>query len=541
MLGLVKTIVDNWSEVAFSTEYGDIHYSMLSKNIIKYIKHLQKIQFSSEERIGIKTKHGDNLTAFVLACIFTNKNVVIIPNDISNADYKMLLLQTKCTLVLVDSAKDIVKSSETTRVGAWLNLHSWDVIIYNDLLFNINKYNEIKNNIIIEDVTTTNFEKTISSLILNENTTVVFVSPGIREGLKLLQFKVSALEAGLRDVLTQLGISEEKKVSLAYGEIFPYTFIISVLYPLFNGGKVVFIREGSRRALDLIEFEKVNFLLTHVEIFRSIISHIMPTNRFLKRLLLWYRFMPYRKTLEQVILFGKLDHETSSNFNKLGINFTYSYLLSEVASFVSLKKYKKLPLKKLTTGKPIYDLKIKSENSKSVGEININSPAEFSGYLYTERNKLKEHSSSFKGYFRTFDFGFFKNEELVVMGHYSELYRNEHGLTIQEGLIKAILLSHQFINDLVLIVEENKIYALIELDVAYLTLKQYSLENVHDVRIPKVLKELNDKLKEFTKIKGIIVIPSQLIRKGGRVVSRQYNLQQLRSIESDLVGVTSEP
>jgi hypothetical protein len=530
MLGLIEVITNNWDEIAITTFKGEYTYRRLSEDITRYIHLLKKLTLGKKECLGVRNEDKGEMLAFILACMYTDKRLIIIPDDISEINYRMLLSQTNCAMMFVGSSKDIISLPNTTPVTCWLDMTSLRLIHENELklkkelivniLSEIPTKKEIHNSMTFEII-----RDLINPLIVDSTTEIGFVSPGIREGFKILIFTVGSLEEGLKETIHSLGTT--KKTSLVYGEILPYTLIISILYPLFQGGKVVFVKDESRRALDIIEIEKINFFLVHSEIFRSIISHLMPDNKFLKKFRLWYRFRSYRETLKKVLLFGKIDTTTISNFNALGINYIYSYLLSEVASLVSFKHYKKLPLKKLTVGKPIVDLKIKTENDNKIGEINLFSPSSFSGYAYSERGNLRTSSNIFKGYFRTLDFGLFKNDELVVMGHYSELYRNEKGLTIQEGLIKAILLSYQYISDVVLTVHENKIFALIELDIAYLTTKRYSLDDICNTRIPKTLKELNGKLKEFTKVKDLIIFPSQLERVGGRVVTSEYNLSGL--------------
>jgi len=185
------------------------------------------------------------------------------------------------------------------------------------------------------------------------------------------------------------------------------------------------------------------------------------------------------------------------------------YTMTEVASFVSFEFYDKFPVKdEPTVGVIPKNVVLNSgmDNTQS-SEILLNVEDRMDTYTDIEFTELCSMSEKYIGMHGTLDIGKNVNGKLQVQGKADEILKNEHGLIIQKDLIYSIVLDYHFVKDVLLIVNNDRLYLLVEIKLSTLLYENKTVLKIEGHLNDKILKRVNDAVSPYSKIEYIFIIP----------------------------------
>lgn len=316
-----------------------------------------------------------------------------------------------------------------------------------------------------------------------------------------------------------------------------YTYMLGIFLPLFSNGG--FHTESSNK--------KTNTLYSSTDILIEKFNNIIDDSKVLSFLekfkirplfgfILSRKFKNKYKGVKLMFLHGKTTKKLRSYIRKTGLKVLYLYTMSEVASFISFELYEKFPVKKQpTVGMLPRNLILNSSPSNMEGkaEILISVPDRMACYSHKEFTSVCTMSNKYAGMFSTFDIGSNEKGKLLVHGKADELLYNENGLMIQEQIIYSIILNNNLVRDALIVPVDGVLVLIVEFRTSTLLFNNITVEKAANSLRKNELKEINKKVKPFSKVNNIFVVP-EFERVNGKIKISHYLLNEvMKNLEVD--------
>lgn len=313
--------------------------------------------------------------------------------------------------------------------------------------------------------------------------------------------------------------------------------MLGIFLPLFSNGG--FHTESSNK--------KTNTLYSSTDILIEKFNNIIDDSKVLSFLekfkirplfgfILSRKFKNKYKGVKLMFLHGKTTKKLRSYIRKTGLKVLYLYTMSEVASFISFELYEKFPVKKQpTVGMLPRNLVLNSSPSNMEGkaEILISVPDRMACYSHKEFTSVCTMSNKYAGMFSTFDIGSNEKGKLLVHGKADELLYNENGLMIQEQIIYSIILNNNLVRDALIVPVDGVLVLIVEFRTSTLLFNNITVEKAANSLRKNELKEINKKVKPFSKVNNIFVVP-EFERVNGKIKISHYLLNEvMKNLEVD--------
>ncbi len=176
-----------------------------------------------------------------------------------------------------------------------------------------------------------------------------------------------------------------------------------------------------------------------------------------------------------------LPYETNKFFNDVGLPIYNVYGMTETSGPIAINYKNHNDYMSVGEILDINRVSITNKNSEGIGSICVSGKNVFSGYL----DDTKHYS--IEDYFDTGDLGYIKNNRLYVVGRKKNILIGENGKNVSPKDISQKILKNNKIHDCNVIMEDNKLIALVNSELSDKELNSY-------------INKINNKLPKYKKI-----------------------------------------
>ncbi len=300
-----------------------------------------------------------------------------------------------------------------------------------------------------------------------------------------------------------------------------YPLMVSMLYPLHIGAKIVFIETlSASEILNVMKKEKISVLigvprlyeLFHRKIFEKINQNLIAkglfkivkkiNNQNLSKRIFERVHNEFGGNIKFFVSGGaKLDIDIAKDLWALGFKIIEGYGLTETSPIVSFNPKEKIKLG--SVGTPIKDVEVKIEDS----EILVKGKNVFKGYL----NNPEKTKESFKnGWFLTGDLGYIDEEGyLYITGRKKEIIVLPNGKNINpeeiENKIKKI---SDIVKEVAVLQKDNHLFLIVYPD--FEKIKEKGVVNIEETVKWKVIDKYNLTVPPYERIHGFKIVKREL-------------------------------
>jgi len=512
-------------------------------------KILNYLKGSESEVVALLSDDKESKTLFQIACLLTGTNYAVFDKHNFEA-YLVVMLKVKTLFVDVDHENliglrplDIFSGSFIDNLIDFNNYRVYaskylDVEDITDNVRNVSAVNTKEYSAEIEDLEKSFYEDCVKE---HSYSTIFVIHPGVSTLTpKISVFNTESLFKGVLKIIDELyyDIAKKNVISVKHENLpvlniqiledvaLPYVFLNGVILSSYSKGKYSFKLEKHNYNVLLISTDYLSALLKELTDENPFTSWLdkMGFNWLLSKILK-YKFLKESKDLKLLILYGAVSKKLQMCINALDLKVVYMYTMTEVASFVSFEFYKKFPVKKSpTVGVLPKNVVLNSSVEEESSEILISTEDRMLTYTDTEFTTLCSMSEKYIGMHGTLDIGKNVDGKLQVQGKADEIFKNENGLVIQKDLIYSIALNNYFVRDVLLIVDTNKLYLLVELKIGALLYENKSMTNVQAELSTKTLRKINNAVEPYSQVEDIVIVPRGFRRNKGKIKASDYLL-----------------
>ena len=222
---------------------------------------------------------------------------------------------------------------------------------------------------------------------------------------------------------------------------------------------------------------------------------------------------------EIVIGGAPFNAEAERFFRKIKFNFSVGYGMTECGPLISYRSWDTTVLG--GSGKAVDTLEVKIDSpdpEKQIGEIILRGENVMLGYYKNE--KATKEMIDEKGWMHTGDLGLIdKDGNIFIKGRSKTMLLGPSGKNIFPEEIEAVINNMDYISESLVIMEDNKLIALIYPD--FDMLKKH---NLAEDKIPEILegtrKQVNDKIPDFMQVSKYRIHPEEFVKTPKRSIKR---------------------
>jgi len=222
---------------------------------------------------------------------------------------------------------------------------------------------------------------------------------------------------------------------------------------------------------------------------------------------------------EIVIGGAPFNSEAERFFRKIGLKFSVGYGMTECGPLISYRSWDTTVLG--GSGRAVDTLEVKIDSpdqEKQIGEIILRGENVMLGYYKNE--KATKEMIDEKGWMHTGDLGLIDKEgNVYIKGRSKTMLLGPSGKNIFPEEIEAVINNMDYISESLVIMEDNKLIAMIYPD--FDMLKNH---NIAEEKIPEILegirKQVNDKIPEFMQVSKYRIHPEEFVKTPKRSIKR---------------------
>ncbi|SNZ11636.1 long-chain acyl-CoA synthetase [Persephonella hydrogeniphila] len=362
-------------------------------------------------------------------------------------------------------------------------------------------------------------EKTVKTE--HEDTAVILYTSGTTGSPKGVMLSFENLMSNIKGLeATNIADSTDSTVAiLPFHHSYP--LMVSMLFPLYIGAKIVFIEKiSSEEILKALQDNKISVLigvprlyyLFHRKIFSQLNKNVAGkllfffakniNNRTLSRTLFKKVHNVFGGNIKYFVSGGaKLDIEIAKDLWALGFTIIEGYGLTETSPIVSFNPPERIKLG--SVGIPIKGVSVRIEN----GEVLVKGKNVMKGYW----NKPEETQKTVKnGWLYTGDLGYLDEDGyLYITGRKKDIIVLPSGKNINpEELEQKILKISDLIKEVAVIYKDEKLTAVIYPD--FETVQKENIVNIYETIKWDVIDRLNQELPDYKRISELIIVKKEL-------------------------------
>jgi long-chain acyl-CoA synthetase len=222
---------------------------------------------------------------------------------------------------------------------------------------------------------------------------------------------------------------------------------------------------------------------------------------------------------EIVIGGAPFNAEAENFFRKIGLRFSVGYGMTECGPLISYRSWDTTELG--ASGKAVDTLEVKIDSpdpEKQLGEIILRGENVMMGYYKNE--KATREMIDDKGWMHTGDLGLIDSKgNVYIKGRSKTMLLGPSGKNIFPEEIEAVINNVDYIAESLVIMEDNKLIALIYPDFEIL-----KKNNITEDKLPEVLeetrKQVNARIPEFMQVSKYRVHPEEFVKTPKRSIKR---------------------
>lgn len=506
----MEKIVENLSKLrnntAIISDQKHYSYQHVGVEILKYKRLYQSLPFR-QRNTAIIFKESQKADAIVamLALWLLDINTVLIPEHLVKHKIwriKDVLLKNSISVIIADSSYVF----EDTLVSVFINIESKEIL-----------YSTYEGRITSPSVYGAELYKNYDDAYIElydivphflGSPKISMLNPGVNERERESVLNLNQILAA-RNSASSSSLFEKEPTSLVVNDLDKmYVFVNAVLVVLHKGGKIVCSSSNNPYALIyLIKKHQVTHALLDTYTTVNIINSMIGNSRWFTRIKLWYYKAKYLSSLSNMIVYGEVNETKRKLFNRLKVNKTLAYCMTESAEILASKSGKTIKNTYLTPNVPLA-----ITNASNIGEITF--PTRFATLSY--RDEL--YNSKDVGQMD-------KKGNIKVLGNSKSVIIDKSTNTVLDyDVIANVLIKYKQVGDAVVTEIDRKLYLFIDVDIDYCVNKNIYYPQVVE-STTKILKEVNQKLKKILgvfQIERILILPQGIERISNKPQIRKY-------------------
>jgi long-chain acyl-CoA synthetase len=222
---------------------------------------------------------------------------------------------------------------------------------------------------------------------------------------------------------------------------------------------------------------------------------------------------------ELVVGGAAFNADAENFFKKIGFRFTVGYGMTECGPLISYASWD--TTKPGASGRAVDTLEVTIDSPdprNTVGEIILRGENVMSGYYKNE--KATREIIDDEGWMHTGDLGIIDSEgNIFIKGRSKSMILGPSGKNIYPEEVESVINNKEYINESVVISEENKLVALIFPDYEMIKRDNISEEQLTNV-LETIRKEVNERLPEFMAVGKFRIHPEEFAKTPKRSIKR---------------------
>jgi long-chain acyl-CoA synthetase len=533
-----QSIKQNWDIEALSN-YKEKGYSYkeIAGKILKFHLFFKEIGIKEGDKIALVGRNSANWCVTYLATVAYGAVIVPILPDFKPEDLMNLIKHSdSCFLFSDDKIYETLDASKLPEVAGVISLEDFSMITSGNAMIKEayaaleEKYSRTWPELKPEDIK--------FSEITNDRLAVISYTGGTTGFSKGVMISHNSLAANVRFAQNNMPLKPGDPVVSFLPLAHTYGCAFEFLFPFTFGCHVTILTKTPSPQILLQAFAEVKprlILSVPLVIEKIFKKKVLPKiNKPVLKIALAIPLVKklihnkVRDTLNQsfggrfheiVIGGAPFNSEAERFFKTIGLRFSVGYGMTECGPLISYTSWDTTELG--ASGKAVDTLEVTIDSAdpeKQIGEIILRGENVMLGYYKNE--KATKEMIDEKGWMHTGDLGVIdKKGNIYIKGRSKTMLLGPSGKNIFPEEIEAVINNMDYISESLVIMEDNKLIALIYPD--FDMLKNH---NIAEDKIPEILegvrKQVNDKIPEFMQVSKYRIHPEEFVKTPKRSIKR---------------------
>jgi len=533
-----NSIRKNWDLEAISNYQGEGYtYKEIAARMIKLHLIFEKAGIKQGDKISLIGKNSANWCIVYLAVVTHGAVIVPILPDFKSEDLMNIINHSDSKLLFIDKAiMDNLDYANMPAIGAVLFTENFGYAVGRD-----EKVKELVGD--IDKVFAEKYPELRPDMIKftdtgNEEIAVISYTSGTTGFSKGVMVPHRSLAANVRFAQNNMPLKPGDDIVSFLPLAHTYGCAFEFLFPFTYGCHITILTKTPSPQIILQAFKEIRprlILSVPLVIEKVYKKQLMPViNKPVMKVLLALpginRILmnKIKKTLyesfggnfhEMVIGGAAFNADVEKFFRKIKFPFTVGYGMTECGPLISYASWDTTKLG--ASGRPVDTLEVTIDSSdplKEVGEIILRGDNVMLGYYKNE--KATKEVIDEDGWMHTGDLGIMDSEgNIFIKGRSKSLLLGPSGKNIFPEEIESLISNQYFISETVVIMEDNKLVALV-----YPDFDQMKKDGVKEDQLTEIYentrKEINERLPAYMNISKIKIRDEEFVKTPKRSIKR---------------------
>ncbi|MEA1887039.1 MAG: AMP-binding protein [Bacteroidota bacterium] len=539
LIGYIEdSIRKNWTIEALSNYKGDGYtYKEIAEKMIKLHLIFEEAGLGKGDKVSLIGKNSANWCIVYLATVTYGAVIVPILPDFKKDDLLNIISHSDSKFLVID--KNIMDNLEYEKMPAVNN-----VLYTEDFSYDYGKDKEVKKLVgDIDKVFSEKYPELTPDMIKfsdidNEEIAVISYTSGTTGFSKGVMVPHRSLAANIRFAQNNMPLEPGDDIVSFLPLAHTYGCAFEFLFPFTYGCHITILTKTPSPQIIVQAFKEIRprlILSVPLVIEKVYKKKVLPVlNKPVMKILLAIPGInkilinKIKKSLyesfggnfhEMVIGGAAFNADVEKFFKNIGFPFTVGYGMTECGPLISYASWDTTKLG--ASGRPVDTLEvtIDSENpQKEVGEIILRGDNVMLGYYKNE--KATKEVIDENGWMHTGDLGIMDEEgNIFIKGRSKSLLLGPSGKNIYPEEIESIINNQYLVGESVVIMEDNKLVALVYPDFEQMEKDGISKDQLDEI-YEKTREEINERLPEYMNVTRIKISEEEFAKTPKRSIKR---------------------
>ena len=533
-----QSIKQNWDIEALSN-YKEKGYSYkdIAGKILKFHLFFREIGIQEGDKIALVGRNSANWCITYLATVSYGAVIVPILPDFKPEDLMNLINHSDSRFLFVDDKIfETIEKSKVPEISGVISLDDFALITTSNEL--VKSAFESRDEKFLKAYPELKPEHIKFSDITNDKLAVISYTGGTTGFSKGVMISHNSLAANVRFAQTHMPLDPGDPLVSFLPLAHTYGCAFEFLFPFTYGCHITILTKTPSPQILLQAFSEVRP--------RLILSVPLVIEKIYKKKVLPIISKPAIKIALAIPLVNKLIHnkvrkaltesfggrfkeiviggapfnaEAENFFRKIGLRFSVGYGMTECGPLISYRSWDTTELG--ASGKAVDTLEVKIDSpdpEKQLGEIILRGENVMMGYYKNE--KATREMIDDKGWMHTGDLGLIDSKgNVYIKGRSKTMLLGPSGKNIFPEEIEAVINNVDYISESLVIMEDNKLIALIYPDSEILKKNSITEEKLPEV-LEETRKQVNARIPEFMQVSKYRIHPEEFVKTPKRSIKR---------------------
>lgn len=535
-----ETLVSHWDFPAL-TDYNaeSLKFSEVAIQIAKFHIFFQQCNIKPGDKIAICGRNSSNWAISFFSVLTYGAVAVPILNEFKTDAIHNLVNHSEAKILMVgDVVWEGLDESKMTNLHAIIQMQNLNLIACNDKTYR-NAFETIEEK--FKEKYPNGFSKQDVSYVVDnyDDLAIINYTSGTTTLSKGVMLSNRAINSNLQFAIdTMPFMTPGKNIISMLPMAHMYGLSFEIIFPFIAGVNIHFLtRVPSPKIIseafarikpDLIisvpliieKIYKTKLKPVIDKLYMKIFLRTPIIDNFLRNMIVEQLNQAFGGRFYQVIIGGAaINQEVEKFFRKIGFKYTIGYGMTECAPLLTYSDW--TTFKEGSCGRPVERMQIRIDSADPeniVGEILAKGENVMMGYYKNPEATQKAFTS--EGWFKTGDMGLIDKEgNLFIKGRIKNMILGSSGHNIYPEEIEDILNSTPYIQESIVLEQDNKLVALVYLDQELLNKEKIDLARSKHI-MGEIRKEINKQLPIYSQISYIFIQEEEFEKTPKRSIKR---------------------